>query len=449
MTASNAVQFGRQPLKAPAGSFREVHFPQLALLDQGTNEGILSRILHSEGGSARGLPRTIYFQKAQGEAHMGSVAIGALHEVTLDPDSGIMSGKGWLADVSEAHDALPFIISKALFHNSVDLSEVKVREELVGKFSDPDFKFNLHFDIWKLAATTFVGKPAFADAHGIIPDEITAALASNDPVEMWAPVNRIRILVAEDSDEEIMASASGLPPWSYFFTPETNPQKILVGEPDENGWIHVYGHLSMWESCHDGVEGTCMRTPRPQDNYASYNKPGVLTDRGMVETGPIASYGGHVALAKAFDDPANAWCDVRVIPGVHGPWISGVVRPGVDDKRVYDARASQISGHWKGGRLRAIVSCNAGAYDVPGSGFSLNSKGLVDELVASYCGPETEPTTPFIVKGPAELIDEIRKAVAGAIPVAPTAEVLAEIAEAQAFELEKQKMLLELDLEDE
>jgi hypothetical protein len=460
---TNAVQFGRQPPKAPAGNFREVHFPQLALLDKGTQEGFLSRILHAEGGSARGLPRTIYFQKGQDAGHMGSVAIGSLHEVTLDPDAGVMSGKGWLADVPEAHDALPFIISKALFHNSVDLAEVKVREELEGKWMDDDFKVNLHFDQWKLAATTFVGKPAFPDAHGIVMDEITAALESTDPVEVWSPLTKIRILVTEDPDAEILASATGLPSWDYFFRPETNPQKIVVTDKNAAGYWEVYGHLGMWESCHDGVEGMCLRIPRPQDNYASFNKAGVLTDKGQVETGPIALFGGHIPLAKAFDDPANAWADVRIIPGVHGPWISGIVRPGTDEDKIYAARASRISGHWKGGRLKAIVSCNAEGYDVPGSGFSINSKGFVDELVASYCGPEPEPKTPIILQGHPEVLDSIRQALTTTTSASMTVidlsnttqpEVTVDheedgIPENEDFEMEKQRLMLELELEDE
>lgn len=419
MSTKIPVKFGKQPTKAPPGNFREIIFPQLALLEEGTKEGFMSRILHADGGSARALPRTIYFQKTQVGGHEGSVAIGSLHEVTME--GNILSGKGWLANVPEAHDALPFIISKALHHNSVDLSEVKVREEVTGDWFGPDFKVELHFDEWKLAATTLVGKPAFADAHAIIPDELTAALASDAPVSCDATFD-IRIVLAE-SDEEILASATGLPRWDYFHVPESDPQKIVVGAKDEYGYFPVFGHLGLWNSCHDGAEGTCLTIPRPRDNYASFNKAGVLTDKGQIETGPIALYGGHVPLAKAFDDPANAWCDVRVTAGKHGPWVCGVVRPGTSDDKVYAARASRISGHWKGGRLKAIVSCNAEGYDVPGSGFSVNEQGLVDELVASFPGCSeskelpppppttidiTNPATPIYVKGPAEVLDRVR-----------------------------------------
>lgn len=378
--------YGRQPTEKPKHALAEVHFPQLAKLDEGTKEGFISRVLTSDGADTRALPRTIYFQKTQEGGHDGSVAVGALHEVTVDGENNILSGKGWLLDSAEGRDAALHIAGQALFHNSVDLAEVDVEIIDHGDFFDDDYVMEVRFTQWKLGATTLVGKPAFADAHAILPDELTAAIESG-PLVVDAPF--AITLQVEAPDEEIAASGGGLPPWDYFHRPEPDQHhKIIVGEPDEAGFIPVYGHLGLWNSCHDGIEGRCVMIPRPQDNYASFNKPGVLTDRGIVETGPISLYGGHIPLHKAADDPANAWCDVRVTAGVHGPWLSGVVRPGValDEAKVYVARASRISGHWKGGRLKMIVSCNSEGFDVPGSGFSFSttSDGHVGELVASY-----------------------------------------------------------------
>lgn len=396
MTGTRVVTFGRQPTEKPKYTLTEVHFPELARLDQGTNEGILSRVLTSTGGDTRSLPRTIFFQKTQSPGHDNSVAVGSLHEVSLDGETGVLSGKGFLIDSDDGRDAALNIASQTLFHNSVDLSEVKVELIEHGDFWDDDFSVEAKFVEWKLAATTLVGKPAFADAHAILPDELVASMEAGPLVAEGIPEHHIRILLSE-SEEEVMASAGGLPSWDDFHRPEPDAHhKLIVDTPDERGYIPVYGHLGLWESCHDGIEGRCVRIPRPADNYASFNKPSVLTDRGQVEAGPIVLYGGHVPLHKAADDPANAWCDVRVVAGVHGPWLSGVVRPGValDDAKVYVARASRISGHWKSGRLKMIVSCNAEGFDVPGSGFtfSTNANDEVAELVASYPGC-AEPTT--------------------------------------------------------
>lgn len=394
---NRVVTFGRQPSKPPH-NFKEVHFPELAKLDEGTNEGFVSRILTSEGGNARTLPRTIYFQKSQAPGHDASVAVGSLHEVTIDGETGVMSGKGWLLDSEEGRDAALHIAGQALFHNSVDLAEVKVEIIEHGDFWDDDFWMEAKFTEWKIGATTLVGKPAFADAHAVVVDEVAASLVEADEPLVAHLTDHVINIITNDTDEEVAASASGLPPWDMFHRPEPDEHhKIIVGTPDENGFIPVYGHLGLWRSCHDGIEGRCVMIPRPTDNYASFNKPSVLTDKGQVEAGPIALYGGHIPLHKAADDPANAWCDVRVVAGVHGPWLSGVVRPNValDDAKVYVARASRISGHWKGSRLKMIVSCNSEGFDVPGTGlsFSTNADGDVVELVASYpaCQPDTEP----------------------------------------------------------
>ena len=399
---TRVVTFGRMPTEPPKFTLTEVHFPELARLDEGTKEGFISRVLTSEGGSVRDLPRTIFAQFKQEGGHMGSEAVGGLHEVTLDGETGVLSGKGFLVDSDAGRQAAIGIASQTLFHNSVDLAEVKIDFIEHGDFWDDDFQLEVRFTEWKLAATTIVGVPAFANAHAVLPDEIQAAIEAGPLVAGFSTHD---ITLQANTPEEITAADGSKPAWDLFHRPEpTKPHKIIVGEPDENGWVPVFGHLSLWGTCHDGIEAQCVMTPRPLDNYASFNKPSVLTDRGQVEAGPIVLFGGHIPLHKAADDPANAWADVRVTPGVHGPWLSGVVRPHValDDAKVYVARASRISGHWKTGRLKMIVCCNAEGFDVPGSGDEVaasvvtNAHGDVVELVASFpeCASDSEQPEP-------------------------------------------------------
>jgi hypothetical protein len=462
------VQFGKQPPK-PEGMFREIHFPMLAELDTFTQEGMLRRYLSSEGGDARNLPRTIYMQTAQAPQHGGAVAVGALYEATLDADAGVLrDGKGWLVDLPVGHEAAVYVKSGALQHNSIDMAEIQMRVE--PNFADESFPtLDVYFDRWKLAATTLVGKPAFADASAVIPDEIMASILEDDsPLVCDAP-NVVNFVLAEEP-EEVTAALTAAPPWEYFHRPEPQSHhKIVVGEPDANGWIPVYGHLGLWNTQHDGWDPAIKRVciPRPHDNYASFNKAGVLTDRGQIETGPICLKGGHVSLAKALDSVENAWADVRVTAGIHGPWLCGVVRPGTSDEDVYTARASRISGHWKGGRLKAIVSVNAEGFDVPGTGFMFqtNPKGEVNELVASYPGDD-EPAqtlpTPVLVQGPASVIEMLQtfttntaNATTGFWTFTPNMTPIYDNGVATTtqpdvtFELEKERLLLQIDLDDE
>lgn len=395
--------FGKFPERKD-GQLKAVHFPVLAMLDEGTREGILSRILHSEGASVRNLPRTIYAQFQQADGHDAAPIVGALYEVTVDEENGVLrDGRGWLADTAEARHLIALNKADALKHNSIDLSEVKGHIDITFDENDEP-TIEMHFDEWKLGATTFVGKPAFADAYGeITDDELEAALG--DPDEpMVVNLDSVINFTLWPEEEEVTAALTSAPKWEYFHRPEPeHHHKFWVDKADEDGWRPVYGHLALWDVPHDGYDGQAKFVPRPTDNYASFNTPSILTDRGKVEAGPICLYGGHISLAKAMDSVENAWCDVRIVAGQHGPWMCGVVRPHITDEQVYEARASRVSGHWKRGKLKAIMSVNTPGFDVPGFAFHTNDKGQVLELVASYVG-DNEPEQ---AKTPGEILSEM------------------------------------------
>jgi hypothetical protein len=372
---------GTMPKTKPEGALRQIVFPELALMGVKTGDG---RLLEEAGRGVRDLPRTIYGQFQNADGHSQAPVIGTLYEVTFD--DGVASGRGWLIDNPDGRAAVQYIKTQSLRHNSVDLAEVKARFD----YDEASDEVNIVFTNWKIAATTLVGKPAFANAAAELleDDELVASWMTEDgPLVVDLPLV-MSMDVADDA--EIVADAGPLPPWELFHQPESErPQKLTVGAPDDDGWIPVSGHLALWDSCHDGVIGRCTRVPRPDDDYASYNKPGVLTSRGIVGTGPIFLNGGHRKARNgdyisAYGGVENSWADVRVTAGRLGPWLSGYVRPGVNDTQVLAARASRISGHWKGSRLKAIVSVNAEGFDVPGDGFSIDENGFVDELVASF-----------------------------------------------------------------
>src|SRR5690606_3077000 len=115
---------------------------------------------------------------------------------------------------------------------------------------------------------------------------------------------------------ELTASMSKLPPYEYFFRPESDiPHKLMVDEPDEHGFVHIYGHLAQWGKPHTGIHGRTVYAPRATDNYSTFCQPGVLTDKGLANTGPITLLGGHASLREAADDPRYASADVRVVGG--------------------------------------------------------------------------------------------------------------------------------------
>lgn len=428
------------------GLYKQVNWPSLATMDERTGDG---RLLVGEGGGVRDLPRTGFVQFAQSYGHNGSVAALRLDEVTFH-EEGNISGRGWLADTDEGHKLAVLMAAKVLFHNSVDLTEVEYEYKWESDDpSDPGFwnLLGIDFTEWKIGATTIVGKPAFANARAEIVasllteestlDEIVAALECDD--DLWA-----EITAALESDEPLEAHVDGFSvtcadldtaaieivagavqmPWDDFHLPETPTlQKIVV---TADGC--VFGHLDDANGAH-GTLG--VPPPRVDDNYASFNQPGPLTERGQVETGPIFFLGGHPdhplgnrTPSQAYGGVENAWADVRATHGRFGTWISGHVRPGMSEEALHVARCSRISGHWKGNKLMAIVSVNVSAYNIPGTGILADRGGAEKrngqlEVVASLYGPDESPETAL-----AELEQQER-----ALTDAQRAEVLALVRE--------------------
>jgi hypothetical protein len=391
--------YGTMPMTKPEGMLRQLHFTSLCRMDEMTGD---NRILDSAGAGVRELPRTIYGAFTN-SGHDGAAIIGALHSVTFH-DDGNVSGDGWILDDDNGRQAVSYIAAGALRHNSVDLAECKVGWDLTDD-ADDDMAIVMKFHRWNIAATTLVGNPAFADTTV----ELVAGLETDDtPLDVPAGAF---VLELTDTVTETTASLTATVPWDDFHIPEADrPTKIVV-DPDGV----VYGHLCCWDSRHDGYPDAVVRPPRPSDNYASFNKSGPMTELGQVETGPIFFAGGHPRKPlgnqdpfEAYGDVTNAWADVRVIPGRFGPWLSGRVRPGIDDATVYAARASRISGHWVGDRLRAIVSVSVEGFDVAGTGFehlttaSFGTHGELLELVASFL-PADEPAVAMVATG--DLVD--------------------------------------------
>jgi hypothetical protein len=427
--------FGKMPTSLPAGFFKAVHFPVLAKLDQVTYD---RRKLMSDGAGARDLPFAIKFApktSAMG-GHDGADISGALFQITVDPETGVMSGDGFLLNDENGRKHARYIATGAMRGNSVDLADVRAR--YVEDFETGDYW--VEFTEFKIGTTTGVSIPAFGEAtttvDALTEEELMASLVGDDPMDplvVQVPDEFYASIIGEPV-EEIVASGAQYAPFDAFYRSETDrPQKIVV---DADG--NVYGHLAVWDTCHDGYSDKCLRVPRPNDGYASFNQAGPLTERGQVETGPIFALGGHrkaksaPTIEQAYGGIENAWADVRIIEGRFGPWISGIVRPGTSDEVVYAARASRISGHWVNGKLKAIVSVNVPGYEVPGSGdfaidfstgfaYATNDEGVA-ELVASFPScvdeaadqPDNQLTLNFTVTNgdPAKIADAVASAIA-------------------------------------
>jgi len=400
------VTYGKFDADGGKGLLRAVHFPQLALTDTKTGD---DRRLAAEGGGVRSLPRPLKAAWVTGSGHNGGVPVGVLQEVTFGDDN-VISGKGWLLDDDNGRRQEYYLETNAIFHNSVDLAEVKVKVKWVSDDPSDGEDFwtidYIDFQKWNIAATHFVDVPAFADAHGEImasySDEIMAAFEQtvdrSKPLVVEFASTRVNMIQPEP-DPEIMASLAEaiVEPFDDYHLPEADkPTSVQI---DADG--RIFGHVAQWGACHQGIDDRCVVAPKPGD-YSEFHQPNaILTERGPISAGPMFFLGGHPKNGigntdrfAAYGGVENVFGYVRCIPGKFGPWISGRVVPSADPETVYVARASRKSGHWVKGRLAAVVCCNLRGMRVADSQLALDEDsayfgedGEVLEMVASFRGP--------------------------------------------------------------
>jgi hypothetical protein len=164
------------------------------------------------------------------------------------------------------------------------------------------------------------------------------------------------------------------PPLAVWFADPhlTDPTPITVTDDGR-----VYGHAARWDQCHIGFGSECVTPPREHDY--SYFRTGEVVCAGgeRVAVGQITLGTGHAPLSYGasaasshYDDTGTAVADVSVGSDRWGIWVAGVVRDGVDERRVRQLRASgQVSGDWRrvAGSLRLVglLAVNVPGFPVP------------------------------------------------------------------------------------
>ena len=353
-----------EPGNAPAGFYVPVEFPQLALVDQRTDDG---RLIHGEGFSTLALPRSIKAQFKATFGHDQADIAGRLDEVTV-ADDGTVSGKGWLLNDQYGKRAAFLIKTQAFRGNSIDL-RAKEKDVEVNITEDEDgfLSWEVDFLVSRLGATTLVAEPAFENAMAVIPDgwevegaeplsEAITAAVSSEP----KPEHAFCFSVVKDRPKAKSEN---------FANPELTELTPIFVDSDD----HVFGHLASWQHEHQNLG---IIAPRSKSNYAWYANRTVETEDGFVATGPLVIDGNHadvnLGIYEAMDHYANtclAWADVCVGEDEFGIWMSGQVRPGTKAETVYAGRASGVSGDWRwvgaGHELISVLSVNTPAFPTP------------------------------------------------------------------------------------
>lgn len=179
------------------------------------------------------------------------------------------------------------------------------------------------------------------------------------------------------------------PPSSFFTNPNLTAATPLT--IDDNGYI--YGHLATWDSCHIGYE-SCVVPPKSSSSYQYFHTGTVLTSDGHnIPVGHITLGTGHASLqadaqsaAAHYDNTGTVVADVIAGEDSHGIYISGYIRPGTDELKIYQLRAAALSGDWRpinnSLELVAALAVNVPGFPIPRAQAIL-SDGTVMALVGS------------------------------------------------------------------
>lgn len=192
----------------------------------------------------------------------------------------------------------------------------------------------------------------------------------------FRPVSALSVAELQRDRLGLVAAGPPLTPKrEWFEVPEPE-------NPGDGAWTvtadgQVYGYAALWESCHTGKPGRCVKPPRSSSNYGYY-MTGLteLEDGELIPTGRITLGTGHASLtaspaatAEHYDNTGAVAADVRIVDGKHGIWVSGALRPDVSPERARELRGASLSGDWRNirGKLEmlGLLAVNVPGFPVP------------------------------------------------------------------------------------
>lgn len=364
----------------------------LARIGTPTGDG---RIIAPGALTSRDLPLPLMWQRVSGEGHGGAVTVGAIETLTIDNESGMVTGAGRFLDVRGADDAARQT-DAGVTGPSVDLFDdvdiVEVQKLIDARVIGPDVTQNLD-DIEyvmnednmivitraRIAGATLVQIPAFAEVS----------------IELDAEESMLDEAVREAADrmwplQACAAPPINRPPLAWFQKPDLDRLTPLT--VSDTG--RVFGHIAPWGECHVGLPG-CVTAPSSPSGYSYFmqgDQP--LDDGSVLPVGTLTVGGGHADAQLAwrpalehYDNIGTAVAKVTAGEDEFGIWVAGWILPQTTPEQLDAFRASPVSGDWRriGGALEMIAVCsvNSAGFPVPRARVAF-SNGHQRTLVGSF-----------------------------------------------------------------
>lgn len=325
------------------------------------------------------LPWAFRWQKASGQGHAGSVPVGRVDRIARMEDGSIHGYGVVIPDLSdEAAQYLKLLESGVGGGVSVDgdSAQFEIQEQENG--SQP----RVEFSSMRLRALSAVDIPAFNGARIRL---LGSDPASTTTEELEVQHDDDEVDITEDDtpkkvvsygwqveDAIVASSIPILPSTMAFLDPEFDGPTALTVTPDGR----VFGHLALFNTCHIGFPGTCVKPPKGS-TYQYFHTGQIETSEGdIVDVGRLTFKTGHAEMsatpriaAEHYDNTGAVAADVRAGEDKFGIWVVGALRPHLSDEDIRAFRAAPLSGDWRriAGRLELVgaLGVNTPGFPVP------------------------------------------------------------------------------------
>lgn len=341
------------------------------------------------------LPWPLRWQKASGQGHAGSVPVGRVDRIQRMEDGSIHGFGVVIPELSEeAAEYLRILEAGVGGGVSVDgdSAQFEIQEQESGQ---P----RVEFSSMRLRALSAVDIPAFNGARihlvGSNPETTQEAevFDAENPVSTEVvPEAVIQVQEIIDLREELAkkkakkskkygwsidasltaAAIPVLPSTDAFVDPVFDGPTPLTVTPDGR----VFGHLALFNTCHIGFPGTCVKPPKGS-KYQYFHTGQIETAEGdLVDCGKLTFKTGHADMnaspriaADHYDNTGTVAADVRAGEDKFGIWVVGALRPHLSDEDIRAFRCAPLSGDWRriAGRLELVgaLGVNTPGFPVP------------------------------------------------------------------------------------
>lgn len=170
----------------------------------------------------------------------------------------------------------------------------------------------------------------------------------------------------------VAAAIPTLPSTDAFIDPEFDGPTALTVTEDGR----VFGHLALFNTCHIGFPGTCVKPPKGS-KYQYFHTGQLETAEGdLVDVGKLTFKTGHADMnatpriaADHYDNTGTVAADVRAGEDKFGIWVVGALRPHLSDEDIRAFRCAPLSGDWRriAGKLELVgaLGVNTPGFPVP------------------------------------------------------------------------------------